>query len=357
MGPWRTLLLGGCVGLGAIGGPVAEAQSVSRERSVSVTGPGGRTLERNLSVSRGGGQVSRQLSVSRPGGTLERSVHASAAPPFRGGPGPGPGFHHGPPPGAWFGPPRRSGPDPLLSFGLGALTGAAVAAPLARMTAPAPVVVASPPIMVVEQPSYLAAPSVIAAPPTVVVEQPVVVESPVDPLDPVSLAAQRLQSYHGGTRREAAESLGLLGDPRGIPPLVDALRNDWNTSVRVACADSLGQIGGPEAEAVLGRAVVYEKKEAVRDAAAQALHAARAKAVAVPTETIIESRVEPLPRTASSSATPRPPVPSPPTPRPSAWKARSQTDAIPLEAPVLDDEEEVPALDRVPPPPPSPVRG
>ena len=223
-------------------------------------------------------------------------------------------------------------------------------------------VVASPPVMIVDQPAY------IAAPPAVVVEQPaVVVEQPgVDPLDPVALAAQRLQSLHGGTRREAAESLGLLGDPRGVPALTDALKNDWNSGVRVASATALGQIGGPEAEAVLGRCVVYEKKDAVRDAAAHALHMARAKSAAVaasqpaPTETIIESRVESTPRTAS--AAPRRPVPSPPAPgpaRPLQWKPKAQVEALPLEGPdELDLEPDEPSGgDRVPPPPPSPIPG
>jgi hypothetical protein len=347
---WRILVLSGCVGLGAIGASDARAQAVSRERDVSVTGPGGRTIERRASVSRGGGQIDRQLSVTRPGGTLERSVQASAAPGFRPGHG-----HGGPRHGYGFGPPPRSGPDPLLSFGIGALAGAAVAAPIARMTAPSPVMVVGPPMVV--------GPAVVAAPPMMVMEQPAVVAAPVDPLDPVALAAQRLQSYHGGTRRDAAESLGLLGDPRGVPPLVDAVKNDWNTSVRVAAATALGRIGGPEAEAVLGRAVVYEKKDAVRDAAALALHEARARAAASvaaapPTETVIESRAEPPRRASSGSAsTPNRPVPTPPTPRPPAWEpARSrQAEPIPLEAPALDDDE--PTFDRVPPPPPSPISG
>ncbi|WP_165248578.1 HEAT repeat domain-containing protein [Paludisphaera soli] len=358
MSRWLNLALGGCVGWLALGD--ATAQSIERERNVSVTGPGGRTLQRNLSVSRGGGQVSRQLSVSRPGGTLERSVQASAAPGFRGG---GPGPRYGPPPG-WYGPPRgSSGLSPLASFGLGALTGAAVAAPIAHAMAPRQVVVAAPPVMVVDQPGY-----VVAAPPTVVVEQPPVVVAPVDPLDPVALAAQRLQSLHGGTRREAAESLGLLGDSRGIPPLVDALKNDWNTSVRVAAAESLGQIGGPEVEAVLGRCVVYEKKDAVRDAAAHALHVARARGASVvasqpAVETVVESRVEPRTRISSTSTTgagTRRPIPNPPAPGPAAplqWKPKTpQTEAIPLEGPDDVNAYEVEG-DRVPPPPPSPIPG
>jgi hypothetical protein len=227
--------------------------------------------------------------------------------------------------------------------------------------APRQVVVAAPPVMIVDQPGY-----VVAAPPTVVVEQPaVVVEQPIDPLDPVALAAQRLQSLHGGTRREAAESLGLLGDSRGIPPLVDALKNDWNTSVRVASAQSLGQIGGPEVEAVLGRCVVYEKKDAVRDAAAHALHVARARGAAVaasqpPVETIVESRLEPLPRSSAAvGSTPRRPVPQPPAPGPATplqWKPKARTEAIPLEGPDDVEAYEVEG-DRVPPPPPSPIPG
>ncbi|MDG3007002.1 HEAT repeat domain-containing protein [Paludisphaera mucosa] len=359
MNRWLNLVMCGCIGWGVLGEEAANGQAVSRERDVSITGPGGRTIERRTSVERSPGHVDRQLQISRPGGTLERSVHASAGPAFRGGPGfrPGPGPRFGPPP-PWYGPPR-SGPGvwPAVSFGLGALTGAAIAAPIARATAPS--------VVVVDQPAFVAAPAVIAAPPTVVVEQPAV----IDPLDPVALAAQRLQSVHGGTRREGAQSLGLLGDPRGVPPLVDALKNDWNTSVRVAAAESLGQIGGPEAEAVLGRCVVYEKKDSVRDAAAQALQVARARDAAiaasappVATETVIESRVEPLPRTAS--AAPRRVVPKPPAPapaRPSAWRPKVQAEtpsqAIPLEGPDDQDSAAPAAGDRVPPPPPSPVPG
>ncbi len=349
MDRFRRLVLSGCVGLGAVGFTSARAQSVGIERDASITGPGGRTIERHLSATRGGGVIDRQLSITRPGGTLERSVRAQVAPAppvHRGGYGFGHGYGFAPPRhGHWHGPPPRSGINPLMSFGIGALAGAAVAAPLARMTAPSPVVVASPPVVV-------AAPAVVTAPPTVVVEQPMVVAPAVDPLDPVALAAQRLQSYYGGTRRDAAESLGLLGDPRGIPPLVDALRNDWNAGVRVAAATAIGRIGGPEAEAVLSRAVVFEKKESVRDAAAQALAVARARAaatapiVSTPTTTVVESRphVESPPRAAATTPA-----------RPPAWRpgTRAQTDAVPLEAPSLDD---LPVPDRVPPPP-APMAG
>lgn len=359
MNRWMKLVLCGSVGWSGLIEGTAAAQTATRERDVSITGPGGRTLERHMSATRGPGYVDRQLSVSRPAGTLERSVHASAAPAFRGGPpGPGPGW--GPRPGPWFGPPppRGGGMNPLVSFGIGSLAGAAIGATVARATAPETVVVASPPV-IVQQPGFVAAPAVIAAPP-VVVQQPTVVASTVDPLYPVALAAQRLQSIHYGTRREAAQALGMLGDPRGIAPLVDVLKNDWYPSVRIAAAEAIGQIGGPEAEVVLGRAVVYEKKDSVREAAAHALNVARAKTAAMavsqpaPSETVIESRVEPLPRTVSSASSPtRRTVPTPPAPapaRPSAWKSSGST-TIPLEGP-----DDVPPIgDRVPPPAPTPV--
>lgn len=357
MNRWMNLVLCGCVSWSGLVEGTAVAQTVSRERDVSITGPGGRTLERKMTSTRGPGYVDRQLQISRPAGTLERSVHSQAAPAFRGGPS-GPGW--GPRPGPWFGPPppRGGGMNPLVSFGLGSLAGAAIGATVARATAPEAVVVASPPV-VVQQPAFVAAPAVIAAPP-VVVQQPAVV-SAVDPLDPVALAAQRLQSIHYGTRREAAQSLGMLGDSRGIPPLVDVLKNDWYPSVRIAAAEAIGQIGGPEAEVVLGRAIVYEKKDSVREAAALALNVARAKTAAMaaqpaPSETIIESRVEPLPRTASTtSSSTRRTVPTPPTPapaRPSAWK-KQETTAIPLEG----SDDPAPVGDRVPPPIPTPIPG
>ena len=45
--------------------------------------------------------------------------------------------------------------------------------------------------------------------------------------------------------------------------------------VRVAAATSLGEIGGSEAEVVLERCIIYEKKHEVKDAAAAALRLLR----------------------------------------------------------------------------------
>lgn len=347
MGRWRNLVVGTCVACSSIGsgpGTSARAQGFSRERDVKVTGPGGRTIERRVEINRAPGFSERQVQISRPGGTFTRDVRVAGGgrpgPMYRPGPGPAFGHHHRPPViverGGW--------PGSGASFALGMLGGAALTAPFW-----APRVIEQP--VIVEQPVVVAPqPMVVSAAPAVVVQQPAVVSAPVvtavDPLDGVSLAAQRLQSHYPGSRREAAQTLGRLGDPRGVPPLVDVLKNDWFKDVRIAAAHALGEIGSPDAEAALERAVVYEKKEEVRDAAALALQAAREKQAilraSAPVERVIES---------TASASPRPPVsrpvPPPPAPgvrRPLSWKARND------EVPALDEPALEAPADQVPPP-------
>lgn len=326
---WLNVALGTCVACSGIGAGLessARAQSFSRERDVTVTGPRGRTIERRVAVDRGPGYSDRQVQIQRPGGTYSREVRVAGGrpgPPMR---GPGPGYHHG----YGFGPRPPviiernvfGGPG---AFALGMLGGAALTAPFW-----APPII-SPPVVV--------APPVVVESPAVVVQQPTVISSApstviVDPLDGVALAAQRLQSHYPGSRREAAQTLGRLGDPRGVPPLVDALKNDWFKEVRIASAQALGEIGGPEAETALERAVVYEKKEDVRDVAAAALNMARERHVVVqsapPVERVVESTVEETPRPATRRAVPPPPAPG--VHRPLQWKAK--TDDVPaLEAP------------------------
>jgi HEAT repeats len=342
---WLNLTAGACVACCWIvngSGSTALGQGSRLERDVKVTGPRGRTIERKVEIDRGPGYVDRQVQIQRPGGTLSREVRVAGGrpgPAFR--PGPGPGF--GPRPPVIIERNVYSGPGPGTSFALGMLGGAALTAPFWG-----PPLVAPPP------------PVVVPPAPAVVIQQPAVVSAApaVDPLDPVALAAQRLQSHHPGSRREAAQTLGRLGDPRGIPPLVDVLKNDWFKDVRIAAAQALGQIGGPEAVTVLERAVVYEKKQDVRDAAASALHMAREKQAAarasIPASTVVDSAVSesPRPRTRAKSMAPVPPPPIPGGHQPLQWKAKSnKTDDAPaLDEPALD----APA-DRIPPPPPTPV--
>ncbi len=351
MNRWLNLALSAGVAYGCLAPEsTTPAQTVSRERDVRVTGPRGRTIERRVEVDRGPGYVDRQVQIQRPGGTLTRDVRVMGGSP---GPrfGPGPGF--GPRPPVFM--PHR--PSPAWGFGLGMGLGMAaapvIAAPLWPQPVISPVIVAAPPAVVVQQPSVVVAPA------------------PVDPLDPVALAAQRLQSLHGGSRREAAQTLGRLGDPRGIPPLVDALKNDWSKEVRITAAHALGEIGGSEAEDVLERCIVYEKKQDVRDAAAAALHMVREKNAAarasIPTETVIKSRVAPSrptsPRPAfrpmttapAAAASAVPPPPAPGASRPLQWEPAPQSNEPALDGPAADPEDQPTGQDRIPPPPPSPV--
>ena len=134
------------------------------------------------------------------------------------------------------------------------------------------------------------------------------------PLDPVALAAQRLQSFHASSRRDGAQTLGRLGDPRAVPALVHALKYDSSKDVKIAAAQALGQIGGTDAEVVLERCIVYEKKEEVRDAAALALRRLRDRRDAMAASAASsrpESRLSPS-ASGSQASVPRLPSPSAP---------------------------------------------
>jgi len=237
---------------------------VERKRDVTITGPRGRTIERSITTERGPGFVERQVNIQRPGGSIHTDTFAHrpaprpiAPPPhFRGG------FRPAPP--VW----RGWGPRPAVVevnngispgaailggaglFGLGMVAGSAMSQP-----APAPVYTA-PPTVIVNQPQpYSSTPP----PPATVV------------VDPVADEISRLQSYHSHTRRDAVTNLGRMRDPRAIPSLLERLKNDSYTEVRVAAASALGEIGDPKVAVYLERATVYDKKQAVRDAAAASL--------------------------------------------------------------------------------------
>ena len=150
-------------------------------------------------------------------------------------------------------------PAPAWSFGF--MAAPMLTIPFWQSPPPPPVVVATPPAVIVPQPGAVAQP------------QP-------SPLDPVALEAQRMQSHHASSRRDAAGALGRLGDPRAVPPLVHALKYDSSKDVKIASATALGQLGGQEAEVVLERCIIYEKKQEVRDAAAAALNRLRERSVA-----------------------------------------------------------------------------
>ena len=263
---WFRGGMASAIGLMLVSAPVWG--QVVRERDTKVTGPRGRSVERDLRSIQGPGFIDRQTTITRPGGTFHRDVLIERRPGFGGGGGGGGGGWVGG--GPRFYPGRgpveviAPGVSPLgavvaglggfgLGLGTGALIGAANSgppvAPVYVVPAPPPNVVYAPP-----QPYFPAPPPAL----TVVV-------------DPVANAIARLQSHHGNSRREGAETLGRLRDPRAVPPLVDRLKNDTDKNVRITAATALGEIGDPSAGIYLERSSVYDKKKEVRDASATSL--------------------------------------------------------------------------------------
>src|SRR5205807_634690 len=100
---------------------------------------------------------------------------------------------------------------------------------------------------------------------------------PPPPPDQVALQCQRLQSFQVSHRKDAAYTLGRLGDPRAVPSLVHVLKYDNFKDVRVAAAIALGEIGGSEAAVALERSSIYDHREDVRKAATNALNRLNAR--------------------------------------------------------------------------------
>ena len=221
------------LGLGLTSG-LAAGQVVVREQDVRVTGPRGRTTERDIRVERGPGFVDRQVEIKRPGETIIRDTRIQS---YSGGrPYAGPRLYGGPrfvenviverPPvvSAFVG-------LPALSFFFGG-------------TAPPP-----PPIFIAPAPVFVAPPQ----PPPV--------------FDPFADALGRLKSYHASSRRDGALTLGRIGDPRAVPALNERLEHDFEKDVRVAAAHALGEIADERGAVALEKASLYDKRHEVRDAA------------------------------------------------------------------------------------------
>ena len=262
---------------------VSPAFGQTRERDIKVTGPRGRSIERDFRSTVGPGGIDRQSTITRNGSTFERDVHISRPPV--GGPAFGArGFMPGPPPGRTVierdvfinngGYRGGGGLTRGESFGIGAAVGTGAGLLLGKVLSgpaapPPPAYYVPQPVVVGPPPLYLA-PAVVPPP---VVYQPPVRYQPPGPVvvDPVGQAIGRLASSHDNSRIEGALVLGRLGDARAVAPLVDRLKNDHNKDVRIAAAKALGQIGDPTGAVVLERATIYDKKQEVRDAAALAL--------------------------------------------------------------------------------------
>ena len=251
-------------------GPV-EAHAQVFDRDTTITGPRGRSINRDVQITRSPAGVERDISIRRPGGTFQRDTFIP-----RGGGGGGWGLPRGP----RFGPPvfvggggGGGGIGPwgagllggALGAGAGFLAGTALSSPPPVVVQP-PVVVAPPGQVVVAQP---------AQPPVVEYVAPVRYQPAPPPqtvvVDPVAQEIARFQSNSEGSRRDAAIHLGRMGDARAVMPLVDRLKNDRSRDVRIAAASALGQIGDPSAAIYLERSIVYDKKQDVRDASSAAL--------------------------------------------------------------------------------------
>jgi hypothetical protein len=158
---------------------------------------------------------------------------------------------------------------------------------------------------------------------------------------------QRLQSFYSSNRKEAAYTLGKLGDPRAVPSLVHVLKYDANKDVRIAGAIALGEIGGSEAAIGLERSSIYDHKEDVRHAAATALERLNAKAKAqVPTSS-------PDGRSRDLAQPPEPVTRSPFRGYPQPGGTSPEPPPANSESPPAQAE---PAGSQ-PPPPPTPVTG
>lgn len=239
----------------AIGAATAGAQEV--KRNVKVTGPKGRSIERQIDTVRTPGRIERDIKITRPSGTYEReTVINRGGGVGGGGRGPGPGPGHGPHGNVYI---ERdyfySPPPPPVVFGGG---------PAFSLFLGGPVAPPPPPV-------YFEPVPVFVPPPTVVVLPPVRYAAPAQPqtivADPVAAAMERLQSSHDHSRRDGALTLGRLGDARGVLPLIERVDKDWAKEVRVAACWALGEIGDPRAAITLQKAALYDKRKDVRDAA------------------------------------------------------------------------------------------
>jgi hypothetical protein len=315
----------------------AGAQTI--ERDTTITGPRGRSIQRDVEVQRGRGSIDRQVTIKRPGGTFTRDVQIQRSPVM--GRGPIPGGWPRPP---WLGPRPLviAQPAPALGFGL-------MAAPMLNFSfgggglgfgggggGGGPGGGGMP-----------GGPGGQAPPPP----------------DQVGLECQRLQALLSGTRKEAAYNLGRMGDPRAVPSLIHVLKYDNFKDVRVASAIALGEIGGSDAAVALERSSIYDHREDVRKAATTALDRLNTKAQAQAAR--MQQQAAAMPPGYGHPQAPPPPSPQPPAagqPAPPAtsspFREGAATDrTVPDLGAPADGAPELspPQRDLNPPPPPTPV--
>ena len=298
------------LGLGVVPGiGPAGAMAQVFERDTKVTGPRGRSLERDIQIHRGPAGIERDITIRRPGGTFQQETFLPRPHGHGGGWGPGP---RGPiivnGGGGGMSPLGAGLLGGALGAGAGLLIGSAISQP------PPP-----PPVFVAPGPVYVTQP----LPPPVVEYVPPVRYQPAPPqtavvVDPVAQEIARFQSNHEASRRDAAVHLGRMGDARAVMPLVDRLKNDRSREVRMAAATALGQIGDPGASVYLERSIIYDPRQDVRDASTVALsrlRQAQDQAAIAATHTTGGFSSSPVPTTTVPSLSPTSAyVPPPPRP-------------------------------------------
>ena len=307
----RTSLGWAMLGLGLIA-TAATGQVVERERDTKVTGPRGRTIERDIKVERGPGFVDRQVEIKRPGETIIRDTRIQNVPGGRGFGGPafgGPAFG-GP---RYFGGPRfvenvivQRPPAfstfiglPALSFAFGSAGGAAVGG--------------------------FGGGGPVGGPP-----------QPPPAFDAFADAMGRLKSFHASSRLDGVVTLGRMGDPRAIPALNERLEHDFDKEVRVAAANALGEIGDERGAVALEKAVIHDKRHDVREAAKLALSKIPKPGELPPQQSVTVPPVPPLPNSVRSQTVP--PIPG----RPAVLDPGPSTTTLPN-------------AEDIPPPPPVPA--
>jgi len=89
--------------------------------------------------------------------------------------------------------------------------------------------------------------------------------------DPAGAAKEDLASDNLETRKRGIEALGKVGDDRAREQLIDLALNAYQPEERRVAVTVLARVGGAGAVAALGRVLLYDKFDEVREAAATAL--------------------------------------------------------------------------------------
>jgi HEAT repeat protein/energy-coupling factor transporter ATP-binding protein EcfA2 len=102
-------------------------------------------------------------------------------------------------------------------------------------------------------------------------ERAISVLARLKPLHIIEAQINKLTDNEPGLRREAAETLGLIGGAEVLPPLLMVLVKDNDIKVRSSAASAAARVGSPEAVTPLMNALDGDKESEVRQSVAEAL--------------------------------------------------------------------------------------